>query len=149
MVSRSSDREDTINHQLRLDVIDRAVARRPEPVRSHIAYHRDWLRFVVDGDQHHVFGLTSLNVAGNGGTGRCRFKMPRSQQCSTKPRTSWRSKATTRFRTRAYHRAARVIERLAQEHRQLSPGREDLSELPGIGKDLAGKVGAIRQFRKI
>src|SRR6266446_10230123 len=38
MVSRSSTERTPINHQLRLDVIDHAVTRRPEPVRSHIAY---------------------------------------------------------------------------------------------------------------
>lgn len=47
------------------------------------------------------------------------------------------------FRTRAYHRAARVIERLPKSIASLVQAGEDLSELPGIGKDLAGKVGAI------
>ncbi len=47
------------------------------------------------------------------------------------------------FRVRAYRRAARVIEGLPQSvAKYLSAGRE-LSELPGIGKDLAGKIGAI------
>jgi len=47
------------------------------------------------------------------------------------------------FRTRAHHRAARVIERLPKSIANLVQAGEDLSELPGIGKDLAGKVGAI------
>src|SRR6266436_1792862 len=47
------------------------------------------------------------------------------------------------FRTRAYHRAARVIERLPKSIASLVQAGEDLSELPGIGKDLAGKGGAI------
>jgi DNA polymerase (family X) len=47
------------------------------------------------------------------------------------------------FRVRAYRRAARVIEGLPQSvHSLLSAGR-DLSELPGIGKDLAGKIADI------
>src|SRR5260370_24003013 len=47
------------------------------------------------------------------------------------------------FRVRAYRRAARVIEGLPQSvHSWLSAGR-DLSELPGIGKDLAGKIANI------
>jgi DNA polymerase (family 10) len=47
------------------------------------------------------------------------------------------------FRVRAYRRAARVIEGLPQNVvRFLSSGHE-LSELPGIGKDLAGKIGDI------
>ncbi len=47
------------------------------------------------------------------------------------------------FRVRAYRRAGRVIEGLPQSvHSLLSAGR-DLSELPGIGKDLAGKIANI------
>jgi DNA polymerase (family 10) len=47
------------------------------------------------------------------------------------------------FRVRAYRRAARVIEGLLQSvHSLLSAGR-DLSELPGIGKNLAGKIADI------
>jgi DNA polymerase (family 10) len=47
------------------------------------------------------------------------------------------------FRVGAYRRAARVIEGLPQSVRSfLSTGR-DLSELPGIGKDLAGKIAEI------
>jgi DNA polymerase (family 10) len=42
------------------------------------------------------------------------------------------------FRTRAYRRAARVIEGLPKGVTSLLKAGEDLSELPGIGKDLAG-----------
>jgi DNA polymerase (family X) len=44
------------------------------------------------------------------------------------------------FRVRAYRRAARTIEGLPQSVRTLVAAHEDLSELPGIGKDLAGKI---------
>jgi len=44
------------------------------------------------------------------------------------------------FRVRAYRRAAQVIEGLPQSVRSLLAAREDLSKLPGIGKDLAGKI---------
>jgi DNA polymerase (family 10) len=47
------------------------------------------------------------------------------------------------FRVRAYRRAARVIEGLPQSVRSLLSAGRDLSELPGIGKDLAGKIGDI------
>ena len=47
------------------------------------------------------------------------------------------------FRTRAYRRAARVIEGLPKSVCTLLKAGEDLSELPGIGKDLAGKISAI------
>jgi DNA polymerase (family X) len=47
------------------------------------------------------------------------------------------------FRARAYRRAARVIDGLPHSvHRMLSEGRK-LSDLPGIGKDLAGKIADI------
>ena len=47
------------------------------------------------------------------------------------------------FRVRAYRRAARTIETLPQSVVALIAAREDLSELPGIGKDLAGKIAKI------
>ncbi len=47
------------------------------------------------------------------------------------------------FRVRAYRRAARTIEGLPQSVRSLLLAEQDLSELPGIGKDLAGKIAAI------
>jgi DNA polymerase (family 10) len=47
------------------------------------------------------------------------------------------------FRTRAYRRAARLIEGLPKSVASLLKAGQDLSELPGIGKDLAGKIAAI------
>ena len=47
------------------------------------------------------------------------------------------------FRVRAYRRAARVIEGLPESVRSLLAAGRDLSELPGIGKDLAGKMADI------
>ena len=47
------------------------------------------------------------------------------------------------FRIRAYRRAARVIEGLPQSVFGMLKAGRDLSELPGIGKDLAGKIAAI------
>lgn len=47
------------------------------------------------------------------------------------------------FRVRAYRRAARTIERLPRSVSSLVKAGEDLSELPGIGEDLAGKIVAI------
>jgi len=47
------------------------------------------------------------------------------------------------FRVRAYRRAARVIEGLPESAAGLVAAGRDLSELPGIGKDLAGKIADI------
>ncbi len=47
------------------------------------------------------------------------------------------------FRVRAYRRAARTIEGLPQSVRSMLAANADLSELPGIGKDLAGKIADI------
>ena len=47
------------------------------------------------------------------------------------------------FRVRAYRRAARVIEGLPQSIKSMLSAGRDLSELPGIGKDLAGKITEI------
>ena len=47
------------------------------------------------------------------------------------------------FRIRAYRKAARVIEALPQSVKNMMAHGDDLSELPGIGKDLAGKIGEI------
>jgi DNA polymerase (family X) len=47
------------------------------------------------------------------------------------------------FRVRAYRRAARVIEGLPKAAAALLESGRDLSELPGIGKDLAGKIADI------
>ena len=47
------------------------------------------------------------------------------------------------FRVRAYRNAARTIENLPQSAAGMVDEGADLSELPGIGEDLAGKVQAI------
>jgi DNA polymerase (family 10) len=47
------------------------------------------------------------------------------------------------FRVRAYRRAARVIEGLPKAVGSLLKSGRDLSELPGIGKDLASKIADI------
>ncbi|MFN3656586.1 MAG: DNA polymerase/3'-5' exonuclease PolX [Pseudolabrys sp.] len=47
------------------------------------------------------------------------------------------------FRVRAYRRAARTIEGLPQSVRAMLAAEADLSELPGIGEDLAGKIADI------
>jgi DNA polymerase (family 10) len=47
------------------------------------------------------------------------------------------------FRVRAYRRAARVVEGLPQSLASMLKTGRDLSELPGIGKDLAGKIADI------
>ena len=52
-------------------------------------------------------------------------------------------KGENQFRVRAYRRAARTIEGLPQSVRAMLAKDEDLSELPGIGKDLAGKIADI------
>ena len=52
-------------------------------------------------------------------------------------------KGENQFRVRAYHRAARTVEGLPQSVRSLLSAQKDLTELPGIGKDLAGKIADI------
>jgi DNA polymerase (family 10) len=52
-------------------------------------------------------------------------------------------KGENQFRVRAYRRAARTIEGLPQAVTGLLSTGKDLSELPGIGKDLAGKIADI------
>lgn len=47
------------------------------------------------------------------------------------------------FRIRAYRRAAATIEDLPQPAAEMLDRGEDLSELPGIGEDLAGKIREI------
>ena len=49
------------------------------------------------------------------------------------------------FRARAYRRAARVVETLPQSITGLLKAGQDLSKLPGIGKDLAGRIAGIVQ----
>jgi len=52
------------------------------------------------------------------------------------------------FRTRAYRRAARVLEGLPKSAAAMLSAGEDLAELPGIGHDLAGKIAAIIETGK-
>ena len=52
-------------------------------------------------------------------------------------------KGENQFRVRAYRRAARTVEGLPQSIQSLLAAGRDLSELPGIGKDLAGKIAEI------
>jgi DNA polymerase (family 10) len=52
-------------------------------------------------------------------------------------------KGESPFRVRAYRRAARTIEGLPENVGSLLSTGADLSELPGIGKDLAGKIAEI------
>lgn len=47
------------------------------------------------------------------------------------------------FRIRAYRNAARTIQSLGREVRLLVETGRDLTELPGVGKDLAGKIEEI------
>jgi len=47
------------------------------------------------------------------------------------------------FRVRAYRNAARTVESLPRGAREMLEADEDLSELPGIGDDLAGKIKEI------
>jgi len=47
------------------------------------------------------------------------------------------------FRVRAYRNAARMVRSLGRELRQMVAEGEDLTELPGIGKDLAAKIKEI------
>jgi DNA polymerase (family 10) len=44
------------------------------------------------------------------------------------------------FRVRAYRNASRLLRRYGREVADMIAGGEDLSELPGIGEDLAGKI---------
>lgn len=47
------------------------------------------------------------------------------------------------FRVRAYRRAARIVGELPRNVADMLAEGEDLDELPGIGKDLAGKIAII------
>lgn len=47
------------------------------------------------------------------------------------------------FRVRAYRNAARLLRGLSTEVSEMIAEGRDLSELPGVGKDLAGKIGEI------
>jgi DNA polymerase (family X) len=52
-------------------------------------------------------------------------------------------KGANQFRVRAYRDAAQTIKNLSSSVADMVGGDEDLSELPGIGKDLAGKIETI------
>ena len=52
------------------------------------------------------------------------------------------------FRTRAYRRAARVLESLPKSVAAMLRAGEDLAELPGIGEDLASKIATIVETGK-
>jgi len=47
------------------------------------------------------------------------------------------------FRVRAYRNAARILQELGKDVRAMARKGEDLTELPGIGADLAGKIEEI------
>lgn len=47
------------------------------------------------------------------------------------------------FRIRAYRNAARLLRGLRDEAADMLAAGQDLAELPGIGKDLAGKIGEV------
>ncbi|HEX5513062.1 MAG TPA: DNA polymerase/3'-5' exonuclease PolX [Gammaproteobacteria bacterium] len=49
------------------------------------------------------------------------------------------------FRVRAYRNAAHVVDSLPREAAEMLAAGEDLSELPGIGKDLAGKIADVAE----
>jgi DNA polymerase (family 10) len=53
------------------------------------------------------------------------------------------------FRVRAYRNAARIVGSLSKSAADMVDRGEDLSELPGIGKDLAGKIETIVKTGKL
>ncbi|MFO1463272.1 MAG: DNA polymerase/3'-5' exonuclease PolX [bacterium] len=53
------------------------------------------------------------------------------------------------FRIRAYRQAANTVSRLPRSVAEMLKQGEDLSELPGIGKDLAGKIEEIVRTGKL
>jgi DNA polymerase (family X) len=52
------------------------------------------------------------------------------------------------FRVRAYRNAARILQGLGADVKDLLAKGEDLTELPGVGKDLAGKIREIVESGK-
>jgi DNA polymerase (family 10) len=52
-------------------------------------------------------------------------------------------KSENPFRVRAYRNAARTVQGLSQSVAEMVREGQDLSELPGVGKDLAGKIAEI------
>ena len=53
------------------------------------------------------------------------------------------------FRVRAYRNAARSLRGLGQEIAELVANGEDLTRLPGIGKDLAAKIQEMLETGKV
>lgn len=53
------------------------------------------------------------------------------------------------FRIRAYRNAARIIESQARDVEDMVREGEDLTQLPGIGKDLAAKIGEITRTGRL
>jgi DNA polymerase (family 10) len=59
------------------------------------------------------------------------------------------------FRVRAYRNAARTVSSLPQSVSEMVKNDEDLSQMPGIGKDLAGKIkeivdtGSLKQLEEL
>nr|MDA8252168.1 DNA polymerase/3'-5' exonuclease PolX [Rhodospirillales bacterium] len=53
------------------------------------------------------------------------------------------------FRVRAYRRAARIVDTLPRGVGEMLAAGEDLADLPGIGKDLAEKIGSIAAGRTL
>ncbi|MEA2056674.1 MAG: DNA polymerase/3'-5' exonuclease PolX, partial [Patescibacteria group bacterium] len=58
-------------------------------------------------------------------------------------------KGANRFRVRAYRNAARNIETLNQDVRDLIKTEKDLTEIPGVGKDIAAKMMQIVETGKL
>lgn len=53
------------------------------------------------------------------------------------------------FRVRAYRRAARIVDTLPRGVGEMLDAGEDLDDLPGIGKDLGGKIAALASGRHL
>ncbi len=58
-------------------------------------------------------------------------------------------KGANQFRVRAYRNAARTISGLSRSVRDMLEDEEDLSDLSGIGKDMAGKIEEIAESGKL
>jgi len=58
-------------------------------------------------------------------------------------------KGENQFRIRSYRNAARTVGNLSQNISDMISAKKDLTELPGIGKDLAGKIEEIVKTGKL
>jgi len=58
-------------------------------------------------------------------------------------------KGENQFRVRAYRNAARTVSDLSQNAADLIEQDKDLTEYPGIGKDLAGKIEQVIKTGKL